>query len=123
MFKLADGIHPVTSLHQKGLPVLTRRADRIGGSRLPDGFDYALAGRDQRRPLSDWVDLGVTDAFGRALPRLDLRAALLVPSGHDGPAFLAYDNFDVIMRWNRSEFYALSVGRLADEIAGAIETI
>ena len=87
--------------------------------RLPDGFDYALAGRDQRRPLSDWVDLGVTDAFGRALPRLDLRAALLVPSGHDGPAFLAYDNFDVIMRWNRSEFYALSVGRLADEIAGA----
>lgn len=87
--------------------------------RLPDGFDYALAGRDQRRPLSDWVDLGVTDAFGRSLPRLDLRAALLVPSGHDGPAFLAYDNFDVIMRWNRSEFYALSVGRLADEIAGA----
>jgi membrane-bound lytic murein transglycosylase B len=42
-----------------------------------------------------------------------------VPSGHAGPAFLTYRNFDVIMRWNRSEFYALSVGRLADEIAGA----
>ncbi len=87
--------------------------------RLPEDFDYALAGRDQRRPLSEWVALGITDAFGRALPPLDLRAALLVPSGHDGPAFLVYDNFDVIMRWNRSEFYALSVGRLADEIAGA----
>ena len=46
----------------------------------------------------------------------------MAPLRHDGPAFLAYDNFDVIMRWNRSEFYALSVGRLADEIAGAIET-
>jgi membrane-bound lytic murein transglycosylase B len=87
--------------------------------RLPRGFDYLLAGRDRERPLSEWVDLGVTDAFGGALPRLAISAALLVPSGHAGPAFLTYRNFDVIMRWNRSEFYALSVGRLADEIAGA----
>jgi membrane-bound lytic murein transglycosylase B len=87
--------------------------------RLPPGFDYSLAGRDQKRPLSEWVKLGVTDASGRALPRLSIPAALLVPSGHAGPAFLTYRNFEVIMRWNRSEFYALSVGRLADEIAGA----
>ncbi len=86
---------------------------------LPDAFDYGLAGRDQPRPLRDWVEMGVGDAFGRALPAIDLPAALLVPSGHTGPAFLVYDNFDVIMRWNRSEFYALSVGRLADEISGA----
>ncbi|MEQ8857563.1 MAG: lytic murein transglycosylase [Pseudomonadales bacterium] len=87
--------------------------------RLPAGFEFGLAGRDAKRPLGEWVDLGVTDAYGRALPTLDLPAALLVPSGHTGPAFLVYRNFDVIMRWNRSEFYALSVGRLADEIAGA----
>jgi len=87
--------------------------------RLPEGFDYALAGRDQRRPLSEWVDKGVTDAWGRPLPRLDLPAAVLVPSGHEGPAFIVYENFDVIMGWNRSEFYALAVGRLADRIAGA----
>jgi len=87
--------------------------------RLPRGFDYLLAGRDQERPLSEWVELGVTDASGRTLPRLGISAALLVPSGHAGPAFLTYRNFDVILRWNRSEFYALSVGRLADEIAGA----
>ncbi|NNE60460.1 MAG: lytic murein transglycosylase, partial [Woeseia sp.] len=41
--------------------------------------------------------------------------------GGEGPAFLAYPNFDIIMRWNRSEFYALAVGRLADRIAGAGE--
>jgi len=86
---------------------------------LPEDFDYALAGRDNRRPLADWVELGVTDAFGRPLPRLDLPAAVLVPSGHEGPAFIVYENFDVIMGWNRSEFYALAVGRLADRIAGA----
>ena len=87
--------------------------------RLPRGFNYLLAGRDQERPLSEWMKLGVTDAFGRALPPVTISAALLVPSGHAGPAFLTYRNFEVIMRWNRSEFYALSVGRLADEIAGA----
>ena len=87
--------------------------------RLPRGFDYSLAGRHQKRALSEWAKLGVTDAFGRKLPRLSLPAALLVPSGHAGPAFLTYPNFDVILRWNRSEFYALSVGRLAEEIAGA----
>jgi membrane-bound lytic murein transglycosylase B len=45
---------------------------------------------------------------------------VLVPSGHRGPAFLVYDNFDVIMRWNRSEYYAISVGRMADRIAGSV---
>ncbi|MBT8083725.1 MAG: lytic murein transglycosylase, partial [Woeseia sp.] len=90
-------------------------------ARLPDDFDYALTGRDQRRPLADWVTMGVTDAYGRALPPLEVPTAVIVPSGGEGPAFLAYPNFDIIMRWNRSEFYALAVGRLADRIAGAGE--
>lgn len=87
--------------------------------RLPDGFAYELAGRGNRKPLSEWSALGVTTAFGESLPETDVDAALLIPSGHSGPAFLVYDNFNVIMRWNRSEFFALSVGHLADRIAGA----
>jgi membrane-bound lytic murein transglycosylase B len=47
-----------------------------------------------------------------------MKAALLVPSGQEGPAFLVYHNFSVIMGWNRSESYALTVGVLADRIAG-----
>ena len=88
--------------------------------RLPQNFDYSLGGRKQRLALSEWARLGVTDAYGGALPPLDFEAAVLVPAGHLGPAFLAYDNFDVIMRWNRSEYYAISVGRLADRIAGSV---
>ena len=85
---------------------------------LPDGFNYALA--DGRRlTLSKWRELGVTDAFGNSLPPEDIEAALVVPAGHEGPAFLAYQNFRVIMGWNRSEFYAIAVGHLADRIAGA----
>jgi membrane-bound lytic murein transglycosylase B len=88
--------------------------------RLPLAFDYSLAGLDQPQPLSAWVDIGVTDAYGGPLPSLDLPAAVLVPSGQEGPAFITYENFDIIMRWNRSEFYALAVGRLADRIAGSV---
>jgi len=86
---------------------------------LPAGFDYSQATRDVTKPLSDWSQAGVTDALGNRLPDIDLPASILVPGGAQGPAFIVYDNFDVIMRWNRSEFYALSVGRLADRIAGA----
>jgi len=86
---------------------------------LPQGFDYALSGLDQARALSDWRALGIADAFGQPLPSINLEASLLVPLGHSGPAFLVYPNFHVIMEWNRSQSYALAVGRLADRIAGA----
>jgi membrane-bound lytic murein transglycosylase B len=88
---------------------------------LPEPFDYALAGLKARRPLADWAALGLRQANGAALPAADVSAALLVPAGHQGPAFLVYENFEVIMGWNRSEYYALSVGHLADRIAGAGE--
>ncbi|PXW82312.1 membrane-bound lytic murein transglycosylase B [Nitrosomonas sp. Nm84] len=87
--------------------------------RLPAAFDYSLAGRDQMLNLIEWAKLGVTTASGTALTPTEQRAALLVPGGHRGPAFLVTKNFYIIMRWNRSEFYALSVGHLADRIAGA----
>ena len=87
---------------------------------LPSDFPYQLAGqRDQRRPLSEWADYGVKRTDGKKLPIADVDAALLVPAGHSGPAFLIYDNFDVIMNWNRSELYAIAVGHLADRITGA----
>jgi membrane-bound lytic murein transglycosylase B len=86
--------------------------------RLPEAFDYALAGDGTRRPLAAWADLEIRQANGAPLPSAEVDAKLVVPAGADGPAFLVYRNFDVIMGWNRSESYALSVGLLADRIAG-----
>jgi membrane-bound lytic murein transglycosylase B len=85
---------------------------------LPENFDYAFANTGTAKPLSDWRELNITDVFGQPLAESDIATRLLVPSGHKGPAFVTYQNFDVIMGWNRSEYYALSVGRLADRIAG-----
>ncbi|ABC29397.1 Membrane-bound lytic murein transglycosylase B [Hahella chejuensis KCTC 2396] len=87
--------------------------------KLPENFAYGEAGLKRSKTLSEWRELGVLDADGREMPNLDLQAALIIPSGHLGPKFLVYDNFKVIMRWNRSESYAIAVGHLADRIAGA----
>ncbi|MCP5273755.1 MAG: lytic murein transglycosylase [Burkholderiales bacterium] len=86
--------------------------------KLPSDFDYSLAGSNHQRTLSDWAALGVTPVSGPDLLPTGQKAALLVPAGHRGPAFLVTHNFHVIMRWNRSEYYALSVGHLADRIKG-----
>lgn len=86
--------------------------------RLPDGFDYALADMDRRLPLEKWSELGVRRMDGGSLPGEDMEASLLLPAGHRGPAFLVYDNFRVIMRWNTSTSYALAVGLLADRLMG-----
>lgn len=48
----------------------------------------------------------------------ELAGAILLPQGHAGPAFLVYRNFEVIMAWNRSVQYALSVLLLADRLRG-----
>lgn len=85
--------------------------------RLPEDFDYATA--ERRRPVRAWAEAGVRRADGGPLPDADLEGRILVPAGHRGPAFLVYRNFDVIMGWNRSRFYALAVGHLADRISGA----
>jgi len=87
--------------------------------RLPDGFDYSLAGLDRPQPLTAWRAAGLRGIDGNPVPGLAIDAALVVPAGSEGPAFLVYDNFHVIMRWNRSEFFALAIGHLADRIAGA----
>jgi len=86
--------------------------------RLPDGFPYVETGLSDPEPLAHWRALGVRQANGSALPAADMHGSVIVPMGHRGPAFLTYRNFGVIMQWNRSQAYAIAVGRLADRIAG-----
>lgn len=86
---------------------------------LPENFDYQSSGYRQRRAITDWSQMGLTKADGSMLGESDTQGYVIVPAGHEGPAFIAYPNFRVIMRWNNSEFYAIAVGVLADKIAGA----
>ena len=83
---------------------------------LPAGFDLALVGRKITRPLAEWQGLGVRRADGRGLPTRDLPASVILPGGEDGPAFLVYHNYGTILKWNRSDYFGVSVGFLADRI-------
>ena len=87
--------------------------------KLPNEFDYSLAGHGGKRSIADWSKLQLVDAKQSALPDSKIQATLRVPAGHQGPAFLTYANFNIIMRWNNSEFYAIAVGHLADRIIHA----
>jgi membrane-bound lytic murein transglycosylase B len=86
---------------------------------LPSGFDPSQATRDNVRPLREWARLGVTFADGTPVPSLDMTGAVLVPGASSGStqAFLVYPNFNVIRRYNPSNFYALAVGLLSDRVA------
>ncbi len=88
--------------------------------KLPDGFDATLAGRTQRRALADWRARGVSAADGSALPALAAQtpAALLLPAGVHGPAFLVFRNYDAIYAYNAAESYALAIALLSDRLRG-----
>ena len=92
--------------------------------RLPKhGMAQALFGLDRKRSLREWNKLGLRLANGKSLPNSDLEASLIraeTGKGEDvghGPPYLVYDNFQVIMKWNRSVFFALAAGTLADRLA------
>ncbi len=84
--------------------------------KLPGGFDPGLAGLDVAKRLSAWQRLGVRRADGRDLPARDLKASIVMPGGDGGPAYVVYENYRSILKWNRSDYFAVSVGYLADLI-------
>ena len=86
---------------------------------LPDGFLYEDADLDKVKPLSEWSARGVKTANGEPLPPSDANAAIYLPAGARGPAFLLFPNFSVILKYNNAASYALAVGLLADRMAGA----
>lgn len=85
--------------------------------RLPQGFDYAQADADVRKPASAWAAQGLQSMDGAPLPALR-EGFVLLPAGARGPAFLVGPNFRAILRYNNATSYALGVGLLAQRLAG-----
>jgi lytic murein transglycosylase len=87
--------------------------------RVPANMPWDQADLAIQLPRSKWASYGVTLADGRALPADALPASLLLPMGRLGPAFLAYQNFQVYLQWNNSLVYSTTAAYLATRIAGA----
>jgi lytic murein transglycosylase len=91
--------------------------------RVPEGFDYAQADIGTEKSISDWSDMGVTLWDGRSLKRrsdqdASAPAAILLPAGHKGPAFIAYPNFKVVLAYNNAISYALAICQLSNRFNG-----
>lgn len=86
--------------------------------KLPANFDRSLEGKKIIKPVSEWQSLGVRTEKGGDLPYQDLQASIIQP--HEGPVFLAFPNYKMILKYNNSIYYAGSIGYLADKICGRI---
>lgn len=78
--------------------------------------DLSLTG--QRRSAQDWVYSGLRAVSGQNLPAGQSR--LILPGGAQGPAFLAYGNYDVLKEYNISDAYVLALGHLSDRLRGGV---
>lgn len=88
--------------------------------RLPKNFDYSQTDISTKKLVAEWANRGVTLANGQAIPTPErkLQAAIILPAGANGPAFIVYRNFFAIMKYNNSTSYALAVTLLSDNFKG-----
>jgi membrane-bound lytic murein transglycosylase B len=86
---------------------------------LPQGFDFLLADRSRTMTMREWERAGIRRVGGKAFPRSDDKAFLLLPAGAQGPGFLMLQNFRTIMKYNPAEAYAMAIGYLADRLRGS----
>jgi lytic murein transglycosylase len=86
---------------------------------IPNDLPWEQADITIKLPRSQWVEWGVKAAHGDGLPADQLPASLLLPMGRNGPAFLAYQNFNIYLEWNSSLVYSTTAAYFATRLAGA----
>jgi lytic murein transglycosylase len=85
--------------------------------RLPADYKGS-SGRRATRKMAEWSKLGIRNIDGSPLPD-DGTAALVLPAGAKGPAFIVFRNFDAIFSYNNALSYALAIAHLSDRLRGA----
>ena len=91
---------------------------------LTQPLDMALSGTEesQKRSLSSWQSMGVTLKYQTPETRQKLTALsgvdlwLVRPDKELGRAFLVTNNFRTLLHWNKSNYFAISIGMFADKI-------
>lgn len=81
--------------------------------RMPAGKAFA---DKQTQPLVAWKAAGVRNVSGAVLPDGPMNATLQMPSGDTDNIYLTHGNYEVLLKWNRSRYFASAVCTLADRI-------
>ncbi|WP_172300207.1 lytic murein transglycosylase [Pseudoruegeria sp. HB172150] len=87
---------------------------------LPADLPWEASGvqPEDYRPVDEWAAWGVTPRSGGWQgPNLD--AALMLPMGRKGPAFLIYPNYQSLFQWNQSFVYVATAAYFATRLEGA----
>lgn len=92
------------------------RAGQTWGQAVTVPAGLAVQGRDVRRSLAEWSQAGVRPAAGRWAATSDTQAGLVAPDGPGGETFAVFGNFAAIRRYNPSDFYAIAVGLIGDQV-------
>jgi membrane-bound lytic murein transglycosylase B len=85
---------------------------------LPASFPYESADLENLQTITAWRNVGVRAAGGWELPVSAARAAIYLPAGASGPAFMVFDNFRTLLKYNNAASYALAVCLLGDRLKG-----
>ncbi len=102
-----------------GREVIAPDAIKVSAEASPDTSRTgcrAMRKMTPERSLKDWAEFGVTQADGKPLPTRDLPAAMVLPDGAKGPAYLVYMNYNSILRYNCAHLYGITVGELSDAL-------
>ena len=104
---------------------------------LPADFDIALLDGKTKRTLPEWAAMGIINPDGTPIPQTDIVAGLVadiaeiqavresaadaVSDADVAPlpvitAYLTYPNFYRIKRWNNSNWYAIAIANLAENL-------
>ena len=70
----------------------------------------------KNKNINDWSKIGIKKIDGNNLPLVNINAKLLIVDKMRKNSFLVYNNFETLLKWNRSNYFALSVGLLSDKI-------
>ncbi|MDW2958385.1 MAG: lytic murein transglycosylase [Alphaproteobacteria bacterium] len=105
---------------------------------LPADFDLGLLDGKTKKSLPEWSAMGITNPDGSPIPQNDMVAGIVADvaeiemvrnqaqsvatmDSDIAPmpvviAYLTYPNFYRIKRWNNSNWYAIAIANLADEL-------
>ncbi len=66
--------------------------------------------------LKKWSSSGILNENKTKLPNVKIKARIIIPNNYGNYGYLVYDNFDSLLNWNRSNYFAIAVGKLSDSI-------
>lgn len=85
---------------------------------VPETLPWEKSGLGGTMTAQEWFALGVTPRDGNTSFGA-LQAALVLPQGRKGPAFITYPNFGIYLKWNQSFIYTTSAAYFATRLMGA----